>query len=64
MNNEAKQCQCPQCGYINHANLFELGWMEELPILLTKHSGLGVDPDIAGMSIIELWGIYQYLLNR
>lgn len=35
-------------------------WLERLQILLERFSNLGIDADIAALSLIELWGLYYY----
>ncbi len=37
------------------------GWLEELETLLVCFSHLGMDADIATLSIIEAWGLYCFL---
>jgi len=41
--------------------LLNQDWLNELSVLLVKHSGLGLYPDIAAMKTIELYGVYQWL---
>lgn len=36
-------------------------WLERLQMLLEQFSHLGIDADIAALSLIELWGLYCYL---
>jgi hypothetical protein len=36
-------------------------WLERLQTLLERFSYLGVDADIAALSLIELWGLYCFL---
>lgn len=36
-------------------------WLKELEILAYKYQSQGVTHDIASMTLIELWGVYQYL---
>lgn len=38
-----------------------LDWMERLQSLSVRFSHLGIGADIAALSIIELWGVYQFL---
>ena len=38
-------------------------WLEQLEMLLIRFSHLGIGADIASMSLIELWAVYQYLLR-
>lgn len=36
-------------------------WLERLQILLNRFSYLGINVDVASLSLIELWGLYCYL---
>lgn len=36
-------------------------WLKELELLAWRFSGLGFSPDLAGMTLIELAGLYAYL---
>jgi len=36
-------------------------WLKELELLAWRFSYLGFGPDMAGMSLIELTGLYSYL---
>jgi len=36
---------------------------ERVYSLAARLSGLGVGPDIAALSIVELWGVYLFLLR-
>lgn len=36
-------------------------WMKELEMLAWRFSHLGFGPDLAGMTMIELTGLYCYL---
>ena len=36
-------------------------WLEELQELALRYPALGVGPDLAALSTIELWGVLQYL---
>jgi len=38
-----------------------LDWIYDLELMLDKHSGLGIEDDVANMSESELWGVYQWL---
>lgn len=38
-------------------------WIEELYALLARFSDIGVDADIASMSLWELWALYRFLLR-
>lgn len=35
--------------------------LDELEMLLSRHSGLGIGSDVFHMSALELQGLYQYL---
>ena len=39
----------------------DLEWLKDLERLIAKYSGLGVENDIATMSVPELWGLHQWL---
>lgn len=36
-------------------------WLYDLDRLLTRFSQMGINPDIAAMGLIELWGVYCFL---
>lgn len=36
-------------------------WLERLQCLSVRFSYLGIGADLAGLSIIELWGLYLFL---
>lgn len=36
-------------------------WQEHLQSLCARFSYLGIDADIAALSLIELWGLYRFL---
>lgn len=36
-------------------------WLKRLQTLLVRFSHLGIGEDVAGLSLIELWGVYCYL---
>ncbi len=36
-------------------------WLERLQTLCERFSYLGIGADLAGLSLIELWGLYCYL---
>lgn len=38
-------------------------WLERLQTLIARFSYLGLDADIASLSLMEAWGLYCYL-NR
>lgn len=38
-------------------------WIERLQTLLERFPHLGIGADIAALSIIELWGLYCFLLR-
>jgi hypothetical protein len=39
-------------------------WLPDLNRLLTRFQSLGVDPDLAGFGLCELWGLYCFLRHR
>lgn len=38
-------------------------WLVQLQALSARFSDLGITADLASMSLIELWGVYRYLLR-
>ena len=36
-------------------------WLERLQTLSVRFSHLGLAGDMAGLSLIELWGLYRFL---
>jgi hypothetical protein len=38
-------------------------WLTDLNLLLVRYSYMGIGADIASMSLLELWGVYRYLLR-
>jgi hypothetical protein len=36
-------------------------WLKELELLTWRFSGLGIGPDLAGITMNELAGLYAYL---
>ena len=36
-------------------------WLERLQMLCARFSHLGIGADLAGLTAIELWGLYCYL---
>ena len=36
-------------------------WLERLQTLIARFNGIGIDADIAALSLIELWGLYTHL---
>lgn len=57
---EGNEWECPCCG---RALPFQsLDWLDELPMLLSRYAGqLGIAPDIARLTLVESWGVYQWL---
>lgn len=47
-------CGQPVPGYLE-------SWWFELDDLVTKYSHLGIGPDMASLSLVEAWGLYQWL---
>jgi hypothetical protein len=43
--------------------MHNLDWLERLQMLCNRFSHLGITPDLAALSIIELWGLYRFLLH-
>lgn len=40
-----------------------LDWMNRLQALCNRFAHLGIGADLAAMSVIELWGLYRFLLR-
>lgn len=38
-----------------------IDWLECLQTLITRHSNIGLNADLASLSLIELYGVYCYL---
>ncbi|MDD2722186.1 MAG: hypothetical protein PHH47_12860 [Gallionella sp.] len=38
-----------------------LDWLDDLQTLAARFTGLGINPDLAGLSVIELWALYRFL---
>jgi len=57
---EGREWKCHCCG---HPLPFQsLEWRHELPLQIARYAGsLGVTPELAGLSLIELYGVYRYL---
>ena len=36
-------------------------WLERLQVLCNRFACLGISPDLAALSLIELWGLYLFL---
>ena len=36
-------------------------WLKDLELLTWRFAGMGVSPDLAGMTMMELAGLYVYL---
>ena len=59
---EGEKWKCPCCGY--PLPFQSLQWQNELPILLARYAGeLGITPELAGLTLIELYGLYLHLLE-
>ena len=43
--------------------LFSLQWLIDLNTLSIRYSHLNVRPDLGNMSLVELWGVYQWMIN-
>lgn len=37
------------------------GWINRLYELAARFQGYGITADLAGLSLVELWGLYCYL---
>jgi hypothetical protein len=47
-----------------HHHSEDQSWLVELPMLLSRHSGLGIGSDVFHMSAPELHGLYHFLTRR
>lgn len=55
-----KEWKCSCCGCV--LPFQSLDWLNDLSMLLARYAGqLGMTPDIAGLSLIELHGVYLML---
>jgi hypothetical protein len=36
-------------------------WLEELKALIWRFGGCGIDPDLAGLSLTQAWGLLTFL---
>jgi hypothetical protein len=41
--------------------VFKSDWLEELEAMAFRANNLGVVPDLSGMDLSELWGVYCLL---
>lgn len=41
--------------------ILKLDWLSDFELLATKYAHLGFTPDLASLTILELWGLYQWL---
>lgn len=56
---EGREWECPCCG---HTLPFQsLAWLDELSMLVSRYEGQCISSDIAGLSLVESWGVYQWL---
>jgi hypothetical protein len=39
-------------------------WLERLQTLIARFSYMGIDADIASLSLVEAWGLYCYLSGK
>lgn len=39
----------------------EFDWLQKLQTLAVRYSHLGLNPDLASLSLVELYGIYLWL---
>ena len=47
--------------FSQHDRYSDAVWLDALAQLATRCSWLGLTPDLAGMSISELWAVYRFL---
>ena len=53
-------CKCPHCG--QSLPFTSWGWLDEFQALLARHAGaLGITADLATLTLIEAWQLYQWL---
>lgn len=38
-------------------------WLKDLHCLAVRFEGLGIAPEFAALSLVELWGMYRFLLR-
>ncbi len=50
---------CPCCGQTFPFESFE--WLDELQTLAFRHEGLGIKSGLENLSMLEAWGVYQWL---
>lgn len=50
--------------YTHHTTAYDLGWLYELLELIEKYSYLGINPDLAGMSLQTARGVHAHLVNH
>ena len=36
-------------------------WLDELQSLAVRFSGYGIDPDLAGLTLAQAWGLFVFL---
>lgn len=41
----------------------DLNWLDSLEYLLVKYAGLGISPDVAALTLLELYGVYLFLVR-
>lgn len=52
---------CHACGQPLPASLQRLDWLEELQLLAARYSHFGFGPDLAALTVTELYGLYRWL---
>lgn len=52
-------CKCPLCGHEPPSKTYD--WLIDLEALVTKYSHLGINADLAALTLWEAWGLYLYL---
>lgn len=59
---EGQECNCPCCG--RPLPFQSIEWSCDLPLLIARYAGeLGITPELSGMSLIELYGVYLHLIE-
>ena len=61
MKKDEEISPCPFCGHT--IACLNGSWLQELEALVVRHSHLGIAPDIASLSLIEAWGLHQWLIR-
>jgi len=60
----APTCVCPDYHFVTPAPLFAPGWLDDLSERVIRCGGMGIGPDFAAMSVLELHALWRWLLRR